>query len=140
MKIEIQNLEQLQREMENVNLKVLDAVHDAVTDLTTDVMKQSMDLVPFDTGNLRRSIVVKYTKLRSQQPEGEISYGGAAAPYAVVQHENEKLFHPSKARGGTGPTQPPTQGSPKYLEYPVKQIAGKKFEKTILEKVNKFLR
>ena len=60
MKIEIQNLEQLQREMENVNLKVLDAVHDAVTDLTTDVMKQSMDLVPFDTGNLRRSIGVKY--------------------------------------------------------------------------------
>ena len=52
---------------------------------------------------------------------GVIGYGGPAAPYALVQHEDSTLSHPPKAKGGSPVT--PGQGrGMKYLEYPTKQI------------------
>jgi len=81
---------------------------------------ESQELVPFHEGNLKGSI--RYVPDNETQaasgstPEISINY---TAPYALYQHEKLDLYHPSKARGGAGPTAPGTQGgSPKYLEFP----------------------
>jgi hypothetical protein len=76
----------------------------------------SQDLVPIDTGNLKGSMNYERRGLTTTSPEIEIRYG---TPYALYQHEKLDLSHPSRARGGSGPTAPGTEGgSPKYLEFP----------------------
>jgi hypothetical protein len=80
----------------------------------------SQELIPIDDGNLKGSI--RYVPDNEAQaasgttPEISINY---TAPYALYQHEKLDLYHPSRARGGAGPTAPGTPGgSPKYLEFP----------------------
>ena len=78
------------------------------------------ELVPFDTGALSRSQTTKVTTTK-ETVTGVIGYGGPAAPYALVQHEDSTLSHPPKTKGGSPVT--PGQGrGMKYLEYPTKQI------------------
>jgi len=130
--------------MRKGNLLVIEAAGQAVTELTTEVAKEANELVPFDTGNLARSRVIKYPKKLSDKPVGEISYGGAAAPYAVVQHEKVSWWHPPKppskskvgGRQGTGPVAPGTGRGPKYLTYPLMR-KKMQFNKILIKKINK---
>lgn len=145
--ITITNLDQVKREIRKGNLVVIEAAGQAVTEITTGLARQANELVPFDTGNLARSRVIKYPKKLSDKPVGEVSYGGPAAPYAVVQHESLDFFHPPKppnkskvgGRQGTGPVAAGTGRGPKYLEYPLKRY-HKVFNKILIRKINKAIK
>lgn len=72
----------------------------------------SQAVVPVDLGTLRASGVVHPPRLRGTSAEVEITYGGAAAHYAIYVHE----LPPSRARHAA-----PTRW--KYLANPVKVYA-----------------
>ena len=92
------------------------AIGAALNDAANAIGDASQTLVPIDTGDLRASMNYQRTGLTTTKPEIEIRYG---TPYALYQHEKLELSHPSRARGGAGPTAPGTEGgSPKYLEFP----------------------
>ena len=63
--------------------------------------------VPIDTGALRASGIVTKPYVTGTTAEVQISYGGAAAPYAVIVHEDLEVNHPV--------------GKAKYLEDPLSQ-------------------
>jgi hypothetical protein len=137
--IVITGLNDVTRLLNEGNRKVEKAARLAVTEVTTEVAAKADDLVPFDTGTLSGSQVVKLPL--AGRIEGEITYGGPAAPYAAVQHENLELFHPSKKRGGTGPVTA-GQGSgrgAKYLEFPTK-MAFKDYDKKIVNYIKALIR
>ena len=71
-------------------------------------------LVPYDTGALALSQIVHAPAYQGSRVYVEITYGGPAAPYAEVQHENEDFHHPSLASG-----LPPNGRQAKYLEEPL---------------------
>jgi len=75
------------------------------------VLAKSIAVTPEEWGALRGSGTVKPLNGGKTQ---EIAYGGAAAPYALVQHE---------APGGWNYTTPGT--GPKYLETPLRENADK---------------
>jgi len=97
--ITVTGMADLRKKLAAGNLVVIEASREAVTDITEQVALKSQNLVPFDTGALARSMVIKYPIIKSDNPKGEIAYGGVAAPYAVVQHELEDLYHPPKPPG-----------------------------------------
>tara|TARA_R110000787_G_scaffold100231_1_gene205106 strand:- start:1751 stop:2158 length:408 start_codon:yes stop_codon:yes gene_type:complete len=111
----------------------------AVVRIANETARRSRELVPFDTGNLSGSRVVKYPRKASLKIEASIAYGGTAAPYAVVQHENESLYHPAKARGGTSPVTAGAGRGPKYLEYPMKALF-KIMPRVLKEEIKKFVK
>jgi hypothetical protein len=64
---------------------------------------RSQQLCPVDSGTLRNSCVI-------EEGDGYITvgYGGAATPYAAIQHENMSFHHPV--------------GQAKYLEQPASEM------------------
>lgn len=58
------------------------------------IMSESQTRVPVDTGVLRASGTVLPPKVSGTRVEVEAGYGGAAAAYAIVQHEK----HSSKSK------------------------------------------
>lgn len=103
-----------------------------VGQILLEIGARADELVPFDTGALFRSqtTTVKTTKTTVT---GVIAYGGPAAPYALIQHEDPTLSHPPKSKGGSPVAEGQGRGM-KYLEYPTKQIA-KRAEKIIAKSV-----
>lgn len=101
--------------------KIQMATNQAFFAAVTQIGKRANQLVPVDTGNLRSSQKIEWS---ARTLGASISYGGTAAPYAVVQHERLDFWHPPKPpgkskvgkRSGTGPIQPGTGRGPKYLE------------------------
>lgn len=74
----------------------------------TEAFARSQQEVPVDTGALRASGQVSRPMLSGRDTVVEITYGGAAADYAIYVHENLEAFHnPGKKA--------------KFLEDPVKQ-------------------
>lgn len=71
------------------------------------VMTESKKQTPVDQGTLRASGQVSPPTRRGATVTVELSYGGAAAAYALIQHEREDYHH--------------TVGSAKYLERPVNE-------------------
>lgn len=69
------------------------------------IMTASRRLVPVDTGALRSTGTVSLPKITARGGvEVTLSYGGPAAPYARLVHEDLEAYHPS--------------GQAKYLEIP----------------------
>jgi hypothetical protein len=68
------------------------------------IMAQSKELVPVDTGALRSTGIVSPPVIEGDLVSVELGYGGPAAPYAVIVHENLEAHHP--------------HGMAKYLEVP----------------------
>lgn len=136
--IRIQGLEDIRRLLDEGNKKVIKAAGIAVTEVTNTVAKKSAELVPFDTGALRGSRAIKIPVIGRKDVIGEVTYGGPGSSYAVVQHEDLKLFHPAKPLGA-GPVAPGQGRGPKYLEYPVK-MARKDFGKIIVNRIKALLR
>lgn len=104
-----------------------------VGQILLEIGARSDELVPFDTGALSRSQRTSVKNKGDGDVEGEIAYGGPAAPYALVQHENQKLSHPPKSEGGS-PVAPGQGRGPKYLEFPSRQV-GKRAEQIIAKSV-----
>jgi len=76
------------------------------------IFAESQDEVPLDTGNLRASGKLGFPEVQGKEIVVEISYGGAAADYALPVHENLEV----NFRNGR---------KAKYLEDPAKRrVAG----------------
>ncbi len=72
------------------------------------IFEESQDEVPLDTGNLRASGKLGLPQVQGNELVVEISYGGAAADYALVVHEDmERNYRNGKKS--------------KYLEDPAKR-------------------
>lgn len=59
------------------------------------VLNESKRIVPFRDGHLKDSGEVSRPQIDRRGVEVEISYGGAATPYAAVQHWDTSLNHPN---------------------------------------------
>jgi hypothetical protein len=78
----------------------------SIFEAANEVATKSFHLVPIETGNLRSSQdIIRQKSLNQTQVRAEITYGGPAVQYALVQHERLDYNHP----GG---------GQAKYLEQP----------------------
>lgn len=73
------------------------------------VLTESKRLVPVDTGNLKATGSVEVPDVGGSRVTTEVGYGGSAAPYALVVHEDLEAFH--------------DDGSAKYLEIPFRAEA-----------------
>lgn len=128
--IQLDGLKDLQKALLATADQMADATAKGIYDMVNEIAKESSRLVPVDTGVLRASRTVEVRRtLGGLGVEAEIAYGGAAAPYAVVQHERLDFYHPPKppgksvvgGRSGTGPVEPGQGRGPKYLEHPFVQ-------------------
>ena len=106
-----------------------------VGQILLEIGARADELVPFDTGALSASQKTSIRNTGNGNIEGEISYGGPAAPYALVQHEDGTLSHPPKSKGGS-PVAPGQGRGPKYLEFPSRQV-GDRAEQIIAQSVKK---
>lgn len=140
MEMDIRGIPEVKRALAIDSARVEGAIKRAMGDLMNEVFTKADQLVPVDEGNLRTSGHI----LTSQGPNGEstitIAYGGAAAPYAAVQHERLDYWHPPKPPGkskvgkrqGTGPGADPSTGrGAKYLERPFLEVTGNLKQKLI---------
>ena len=71
------------------------------------IMTKSKQITPVDLGTLRASGVVHRPDISRTKVTVEMGYGGAAAAYALIQHERTDYTH--------------TVGAAKFLEKPVKE-------------------
>lgn len=90
------------------------------------VLNESKKIVPVATGNLRSSGRVEKPKSTETETSVEITYGGAAAPYAIYVHE---IPHYRHAAGKTF----------KFLEIPA-MAHSDKFARNVKERVLAYLR
>lgn len=107
MKIEFRGLDALQRKLENIAKAGPQALAAALYEEAEAVMTASKEQhVPVDTGALRASGHVEPPRQVGNRTEITMGYGGPAAPYAVIVHEDLTKRHPV--------------GGAKYLEIPLR--------------------
>ena len=143
MNVELKGIDDLRKALNRADAAVIDATKLAITDVVMEIAEMADDLVPFDTGNLSRSQTIERPGARL---EGSVSYGGTAAPYALIQHEDESLSHPPKPPGrskvggrqGSGPVVAPAGRGAKFLEYPATEI-GQDIDNKIVALVRRAL-
>lgn len=107
----------------------------AIFSEATTVLNESKRIVPVATGNLRASGRVEKPKKSGTQYTVEVTYGGAAAPYAMFVHE---IPPDSGGRWGTGNKHKPGK-SFKFLEIPAKAHSDK-FVSNVKARVIDYLR
>ena len=149
LRVRIEGLDDIRRLIRVNDRKVVGATKIAVTEQVVELGRRADELVPFDTGNLMRSQIIKLPPPlgHSRSIVGSVEYGGTAAPYALVQHEDLTLWHPPKPPGrskvgkrqGTGPVAPGQGRGPKFLEHPFKR-QQKRFSARLAARVNRELR
>ena len=118
MPVKVTGIRELKRLLKTADVKIVGAVAQEMSQITDAIAQESRGLVPFDEGILSGSQVVT-KKPTPVGFNGSVEFGGPAAPYALVQHENLDYFHPAKVRGGPGP--PGETKGAKYLEMPAKK-------------------
>ena len=141
--VRVEGLADIRRLIRANNRKVIAATRRSVTAEVVELGRRADELVPFDTGNLMRSQVIKLPTPKGHSIVGTVEYGGTAAPYALKQHEDLELWHPPKPPGkskvgkrqGTGPVAPGQGRGPKYLEYPFN-----KMKKTFARDITKYVK
>ena len=146
LRVRIEGLDDIRRLIRVNDRKVVGATKIAVTEQVVELGRRADELVPFDTGNLMRSQVIKLPTTFGRSIVGTVEYGGTAAPYALVQHEDLELWHPPKPPGkskvgkrqGTGPVAPGQGRGPKFLEHPFNKMK-KTFARDITRHVKRTL-
>lgn len=123
MNVSFPNEDGWRRKVNFVDAATRQAVVTAVNDIALEIAARADDLVPFDTGVLSGSQRTAHATPRDMT--ATISYGGPAAPYALVQHEDMDYRH---APGRTA----------KYLERPARDI-GKNLDDRIVDLVKRAL-
>lgn len=81
------------------------------------------DYVPVDNGILRASAVVGRPQIIGTTIRVQFGYGGAAAAYSIVQHEDTSLSHPPKNPRRTGTRSSKRPGRAHYLSQAVADMA-----------------
>lgn len=85
--------------LENLNriaargLTAQKAIAKAMYQEATVVLNESKKIVPVDLGTLKNSGQVKKPDVSANAVNVDISYGGAAADYAFIVHENPNARH-----------------------------------------------
>jgi len=144
--VRVEGLDDLRRLIRANDRKVIAATRRAVTAEVVELGRRADELVPFDTGNLMRSQIIKLPLRGTRSIVGSVEYGGTAAPYALKQHEDLELWHPPKPPGkskvgkrqGTGPVAPGQGRGPKFLEHPFNKMK-KTFARDITRHVKRTL-
>ena len=90
---------------------IRDAASAGLYQFAEAVMTESKELCPVDTGNLRATGHVQQPRIENGDIVVTLGYGGPAASYAVIVHEDLAAKH--------------TVGQAKYLELPVIQNTPK---------------
>ncbi len=145
--VRVTGLDDIRRLIRANDRKVIAATRRAVTAEVVELGRRADELVPWDTGNLMRSQIIKLPLRGTRSIVGSVEYGGTAAPYALKQHEDLELWHPPKPPGkskvgkrqGTGPVAPGQGRGPKFLEFPFKR-QQKRFSARLAARVNRDLR
>ena len=146
LRVRIEGLDDIRRLIRVNDRKVVGATKIAVTEQVVELGRRADELVPFDTGNLMRSQIIKLPTAFGRSIVGTGEDGGTAAPYALVQHEDLELGHPPKPPGkskvgkrqGTGPVAPGQGRGPKFLEHPFNKMK-KTFARDITRHVKRTL-
>jgi hypothetical protein len=94
----------------------------------TTVLNEAKKITPIDFGALRSSGKVEPPKITPREVSVEVTFGGAAAPYALYVHEDTRPKNWSVP--GTGP---------KFLEIPAEQHAPK-FAEAVKRRMDEHLR
>ncbi len=127
---------QVRQTLRELGKEATPALRKALYEEGNELINEADKLVPRDTANLAQS---KFVTIGTGEPEVIVGYGGAAAPYAVVVHENPR----SGITGGVSPQGKPYKhwaavGQWKYLEQPFKErISG--FTSRIAESLRRSL-
>ena len=122
MPVKVTGINELKRILKGADVNIRIAANREIHKIATDILNESRALVPFQDGILSGSGHLQAGGGASNLVTSQtVEFGGPAAPYALVQHENEDYFHPAKARGGTGPGIPGQTRAAKYLEMPAKK-------------------
>ena len=121
--IKLQGIEDVRKILKTASPEMVMSVNQELHKIANEIKSESMGLVPHHEGALRGSATLKIdsTGGGSLLKKFTVAYGGPAAPYALVQHEDEDFFHPSKKRGGTSTGIPGETRAAKYLEWPAKR-------------------
>jgi len=136
--IHFEGLDDLEKRLATADSRVMLEVKKQLFADATEVLNQSRALAPFDTGALAGSGSL-HMGGSLKNPVAEITYGGPAAPYALVQHENVDFYHPSRKRGGTSaPSTSPNskERGAKYLTRPLFRL-WPKIQKNLAEALEK---
>ena len=122
MPVKITGVNDLKRILKTADFKIRMAANVEIHKIASAILSESKGLVPFHDGILRGSGHLRSGGAASKVVMSQtVEYGGPAAPYALIQHENEDYFHPAKARGGTTTGIPGETRAAKYLEMPAKK-------------------
>lgn len=127
VKVTLEGADRLARRLSQLQYPVQERAFDrAMFNTANTVLNESKKIVPVDFGTLRDSGRVEAPKRTKTSIEVEITYGGAAAPYALYVHEDPNARH---AAGKTY----------KYLEIPVMAYQDK-FVDSMLRRFATYLR
>lgn len=116
VRVKIEGADRLRRILIDSPGRVAVGVGGALRVEAENIMAESKDLVPIDTGTLRASGFVAPVRVRGPHVEVEMGYGGAASAYALAVHEHPSEHSPGSWRSGVTWSRPGT--GPKYLERP----------------------
>lgn len=108
IEIEIKGADKLAQILRTIANVAPDALAGALYEEGESIRAESQERVPVDTGVLKNSAFVA-TEGQGDSFAVQVGYGGAAAEYAVVQHEDMTLRH--------------DDGGPKFLENPALEHA-----------------
>jgi hypothetical protein len=94
--VEFEGEEELQKLFKMMQTKGLGAVvAKSLSAVANEVLNESLQIVPVDTSTLKNSGKVDKPKPTAEGISVEVSYGGAASPYAEIVHENPNARHAS---------------------------------------------
>ena len=137
--ITLDGAEEVKKALKDLGARAAPAMGEALYSEGNELLYDSAALVPVDTGNLASSAYLTPPAVGGDGAFVTVGYGGAAAPYAVVVHENPR----SGQTGGLSPSGKKyahwaATGQWKYLETPFKaRTAG--FASRIAESLRNFL-
>ena len=106
-KVELEGMDKLQKMLKVGGTQATTALARAVYTEANKIFFDSQAQVPIDTGALRASGIVTKPYISGNTVTVEIGYGGAAAPYAAIVHEDLEANH--------------EVGKAKFLEDPLTQ-------------------
>ena len=123
--VQLRGLDQLVQQIDR-GIKPNQNLARAVYAEATTVLNESKKIVPVDDGFLKNSGKVEAPKISPKETSVEVTYGGAAAPYALYVHEDPEAQH---AAGKTY----------KYLEIPA-VAHSHKFARNVQERLVSYIR
>lgn len=123
--VQLRGLDKLIQQIDR-GIKPQAALARAVYAEATTVLNESKKIVPVDDGYLKNSGKVEAPQISPKETSVEVTYGGAAAPYALYVHEDPDARH---APGKTY----------KYLEIPA-MAHSDKFARGVKERLISYIR